>query len=413
MHASFHTVLIPVQHSDRFLLFHTLRGAADLIPGEVAAALEPTAAVSTESLTPQEIETLSGRGHLTDRPVEQEQEQARAVLRLAANNSRRPIDFVLRFPADNPSARMDPETIREIFSLAEQVADGEMITIRLEVATPKIDAETIDHILSLASRLDYPILPTINLAGMDALQPWLRSENFQIAVLETDSFDLPVDVEAISNRVINYFERQVHVSWRCIVDGMSPEQLEAVHQIRERVRLAYPSFMVSLVSKECEGTVEPTWHPASGFRVPYISSENELLMNTLFRFITSPKQINYSPFFQSEPVRIVFTAGADEPVYDSPESGSTVKGFDEVRARIEDESLKGPVDFMSMERQGAECLSCKHALVCGREWIGKYGYKDSGECAESLELRMKQVMPLLLYNLRGNVRPPGSTGKRR
>lgn len=412
MHASFHTVLIPVQHSDRFLLFHTLRGAADLVSKEVAAALEPTKAVSTDLLSPQEIEILSGRGHLTDRAIEQEQEQALAVLHLAANSSRRLVDFVLRFPADRPGARIDPEKVDKIFSLAEVVAAGELLTIRLEVAAPEIDTLTMEHILGSASRLDYPVLPTINLAGMDALQPWLKSQNFQIAVLETDSSDLPVNVESVSSRVINYFEHQVHVSWRCVVDGMSPEQLDAVHLVRERVRQTYPSFMVSLVSKECEGTTEPICHPAGSFKVPYISSENELLMNTLFRFITSPKQINYTPFFQSEPGRIVFTAGTDEPAY-SPGYGATVNGFDQVLSRIESENLKEPVNLRSIEGRAAGCLSCKHALVCGRGWIGDYGYENSGECAESLELRMKQVMPLLLYNLRGNVRPPGSTGKRR
>jgi hypothetical protein len=136
-------------------------------------------------------------------------------------------------------------------------------------------------------------------------------------------------------------------------------------------------------------------------------------MNTLFRFITAPKQINYTPFFQSEPDRLIFTAGADELVYDSPEYGSTVKGFDEVRDKVEAESLRAAAGYGSIVEQPAGCLSCRHALVCGRGWIGEYGYKDSNECSELLERRMKQVMPLLLYNLRGNVRPPGSTGKGR
>jgi hypothetical protein len=413
MHTSFHVAWVQVPDSDRVLLFQTLRGAADLVPGELVPALQQADAAAAEPLSQEEIETLTNRGYLTDKTVEQEQQQALAVLRLAAKNSRRCVELFFRFSRNGgqPVARLD--RLEEVFSLADRAAgeDG-VISIHPEIKVPEVDPAAIDRILSLAAERDYSILPILNIAGMDALQPWLKSQNFQSVAIETDSSDMPVDAEHVANKILSYFEHQVHSNLKCNVDGMSPEQIKALYLARERVRQIYPSFMVTLVSDNCEETGAAGWLAANGRQLPYISSENQVVMKMLFRFITTPMQINYAPFFGYETARLVYDVGSDELTYESPESGAAFSGFDQAREAIELEPRPGPSERWSVVEQATECISCKHALVCGRRWIEKYGYENSNECAQWFERRMEQVLPSLLHSLRGNLRPPGSAGKK-
>ena len=240
------------------------------------------------------------------------------------------------------------------------------------------------------------------------MRPWLKSQNFHFVVLETDSSNMPVDAAGLSDAIVGCFERQVQVGWKCNIDNMIPAQCETVSEIRRRVREKYPSFMTCLVSTATDGTEEPGYIASNGGAVPYISADNEVILKTLFRFITTPRQINYNPFFYPDPPRLVFDVGANQLSYDSPEKG-VIEGFDAVRRAIK---LEQPASLEPPAEGVRECFSCKYSLVCGRDWINKYSYADASQCAGLFEQRVRQVLPLLLYNARGNVRPPGATGKK-
>src|ERR1044072_6085490 len=196
MHTSFHVSWVQVPNSDRFLLFQTLRGAADLVPGEFALALKQGSPASAELLSQQEVETLINRVYLTDKTDEQEQQQALAVLRLAAKNSRRYVELVFHFPQISEQTGTSLDRLEEVFSLAERAAgeDGP-VTIQPEIRTPEVDPATINRILDLSARRDYHIVPIVNIAWMNVLQPWHKSQNFHSVAIETDNSDMPDDAE--------------------------------------------------------------------------------------------------------------------------------------------------------------------------------------------------------------------------
>jgi hypothetical protein len=282
----------------------------------------------------------------------------------------------------------------------------------LEVARSRIEAAAVEQILVSAIARDYPIVPLVTVAGMDALRPWLKSQNFQFVSLETDSSNMPVDSKDVSNKIVSYFEHQIGVGWRCNVDGMNSAQLEAVSSTRQLVRQKYPSFMTWLVSSRHGGTDEPDSFAVNGTRVPYISTENEGVLKTLFRFITSPRRINYNPFFQPEAARLEFNVATNQLNYASPGGDRAVEGFEAVRQSIKLESRKQSSHGLLSGEKVSQCLSCKFSLVCGRNWVEERGYKNAGECAGLFERRIRQVLPLLIYNIRGNLRAPASLGKK-
>jgi hypothetical protein len=240
------------------------------------------------------------------------------------------------------------------------------------------------------------------------VRPWLKSQNFHFVMIETDSSNMPDDAAGLSDAIVGCFERQVQVGWKCNVDDMTPAQCATVSEVNRRVREKYLYFMTSIVSAAADGTQEPGYIASNGSLVPYISADNDVILKTLFRFITTPRQINYNPFFYPDPSRLVFEVGANQLSYDSPEGG-TVEGFEAVRRAIK---VEQPARLEPIAESVSECLSCKYSLVCGRDWIKKYGYKDADQCAGLFEQRVRQVLPLLLYNARGNVRPPGATDKK-
>jgi hypothetical protein len=414
MHTSVHVAFVPVPQSDRHLIFQTLTGAVDLIPEELVAALQQGDGDSAAALSEPEIETLTRRGYLTDKTPEQERAQAEAVLRLAARNLRAGTEIVFRFssagePATNRLA--DLEDIDEVFRLGASAAKREqLVSVALEVSAPEVEPSIIERIISKAAEQDYAIVPVVTPAGLHALRPWRKSQNFPFTVLETDCSTMPADAVELSECIMSYFERQIHMGWRCNVDQMSAAQLAAVSAVREQVRVRYPSFMVWLVSEATDGTGEPAYAAANGSRVPYISADNEGVLKTLFRFLTAPRQVNYSPFFQPVGARLAYTVGAQQVSY-APAAGPGVEGFAAVRAALEQEGQREPLSLWPPRGGTAECLSCKYSLVCGQDWIAACGYRTSSECAGRFERRMRQVLPLLLYNARGNLRPPAATAK--
>jgi hypothetical protein len=413
MHTSFHVAFVPVPQSDRQLLFQTLKGAVDLIPEELATVLRQVDG-GLAALTAAEIDTLTRRGYLTDQTHEQEQEQARAVLRLAARNFRPGLEIVFRLSSAHEPEADRPEhaaRIAEVFSLGDSAAKSDrLLSVALEIAAPEVEPPLIEAIIAEADRRDLPIVPVVTPQGLKALRPWRKSQNFQFAILETDGATMPADAAELAACVIGYFEHQVHIGWRCEIDRLSPAQAAAASAVRQQVREKYPSFMVWLVSKDLGGTEEPGYLAANGSRLPYVSADNEGVLKTLFRFLTAPRQINYTPFFQPETARLVFTVGTNQLSYESP-AREGVEGLAAVRAAIELETQQAPVSVWPPRGGAAECLSCKYSLVCGRDWMSAYGYDTTRECAGLFERRLQQVLPLLLYNARGNLRPPAATAK--
>lgn len=414
MHTSFHVAFVPVPHSDRHLIFHTLKGAVDLIPEELATTLRQFDGNSAASLSEQELETLTKRGYLTDETPEQEQAQAERILRLAAKNLRSVVEIAFRFSAgglpeaDRPA---EPETIDEVFLLGASAAQRDRLaSVTVDLAVPEVSPRLFERILSNAAERDYPIVPIVTPEGLRALNPWRQSQNFQFVILETDAANMPVDGVELFESIVSYFERQIHIGWRCGVDHLSAAQVAAVEAVRQQVREKYPSFMVWLVSEATDGTAEAGYLADHGSRVPYISADNESVLKTLFRFLTTPRQVNYTPFFQPETARLVFTVATNQLSYDAP-AKEAVDGFAAVRAAIETEYRQAPGGFWPPQGGAAECLMCRYSLVCGRDWISVYGYPTTLECAGLFERRLQQVLPLLLFNARGNLRPPAATVK--
>jgi hypothetical protein len=414
MHASFHVAFVPIPHSGRHLIFQTLKGAVDLIPEELAATLRQFDGGSAASLSEQEVDTLTRRGYLTDETPEQEQAQAETVLRLAAKNLRSVVEIAFRFSAGGPpesEGPADPEAIDEVFLLGASAAKrDQLISVAIEIAAPEIAPRLVERILGHSAERDYPIVPVVTPQGLGALSPWRQSQNFQFVILETDASNMPVEAAELAESIVSYFERQIHVGWRCDVDGLSPDQVAAIDAVRRQVREKYPSFMVWPVSPATDGTAEAGHLADHGSHIPYISADNESVLRTLFRFLTTPRQVNYTPFFQPETARLVFTVAANQLSYDSPAVGA-VDGFAAVRAAIEAEDPPPPAGFWPPRAGAAECLSCRYSLVCGRDWIKAYGYPTATECAGRFERRLQQVLPLLLFNARGNLRPPAATAK--
>ncbi|RMD57508.1 hypothetical protein D6833_13830 [Candidatus Parcubacteria bacterium] len=410
MRVSFYCACVEIPQSDRCLLFQTLRGAIDVVPKDVARALEQFGGSGSTPLSEAEIETLKQRGYLTEPAAERE--QARAVLRLAANHLQRFLEIVLRFPPDmkesSPPASNSGQ-LDQVFSLAARAAgDGRLLTARLEITSPEVSPRIMERVLETAMERDCPVFPHVTIAGLDALRPWLKSEYFPQVVLTTDSAANLLDVEALASTITRFFEHQVPVLWRCQVDGMSTEQLGAVHLIRERVRQKYASFMLYLFSDTSEGTSAPTPINIHEAWLPTISSENEVILTTLMRFIVTPARVNYNPFFQPDADKLIFDLDTRHLSYRSSADDRLVDGVDDVSAHIEAELAQKPADFWQAVKQSSECPSCKYALVCGRNWIGEYGYATAERCARAFGQRLKQSLPLVFYNLRGNWRPPNA-----
>lgn len=409
MHTSFHVAFVPVPQSDRYLLFQTLKGAVDLIPEELALIVRNLDGGSAASLTGQEVETLTQRGYLTDKTLDQEQEQAQAVLRLVARNFRSGIEIAFHFSSASESEAhhlSDMERIDEVFDLGARAAMGDqLVSVVVEIAAHEIEPRVVERILNKAAERDYPLLPVVTPQGLNALLPWRRSQNFQFAMLETDCSNMPDSATELSDSIVSYFEHQVHIGWRCNIDGLSAAQVAAVAAVRQQVREKYPTFMAWLVSAATDGTEEAGYIADNGNRIPYISADNEGVFKTLFRFLTSPRQINYTPFFQPDSPRLAFDVETNQLSYDSP-GMARVEGFEAVRTAVEMGRPQEPASQWPPLGGASDCLSCKYSLVCGRDWIKAYGYPTTLECAERFERRLQQVLPLLLYNARGNLRPP-------
>jgi hypothetical protein len=407
MRTSSHFVCVPIRQTNRYLMFHTLRGAVDLVSDEIGLALERGEEINS-MLSEVEAESLKRRGYLTGQTREQEEEQSHAALSIAARNTRPSVELIFRFPSSAPYRTAEgSDRLDEFFSVAADLEQGGLLVlVKLEISSPEVDRELMDRILEVAIARDYAIILEVTMAGIDALWPWLKSENFRHVTLISDKSNMSPDAGRIAEKIALFFERQVYVSWKCNVDGLSAEQIDAVRAIRDRVRQKYSNFILLLLSDEREGEAEPYSLPSGGGHLPVVNSENVGVLLTMLRFVTRSDLINYNPFFSLEPDKLIYDLASEELFYQSAGSEVSLSDVNELRQyiRIPEER---PLSLEIIE-QGSACPSCKYALVCGRDWIGKCGYPDINRCAASFEQRLKQVLPLLFFNLQGNWRPPGA-----
>jgi hypothetical protein len=365
------------------------------------------------SLNKEESEALLRRGYLIDDFSESEEQQGRKALEITAAKLKRGCDLVFRFAPVRSSAGQPPvgaQQVDQVFAVLEKAKiPRQCVAVILDVAAGEIDPTVVERILLNSSGRDYSVVPIFNIDGMRALRRWISSQNFRVARLDANKSDMPADMEELAALIVDYYEHQVHVGVMCNVDGWSDAQLKVVSELREIIRRKYPFFMLWLTSESQDGVEEPGFVSAGGVQMPYISKNNEAVLNGLFRSITSPKTVNYTPFFQPEPAKLTMDVATNEAVYERPGRKGVVKGLAEVERAIvgdftEDEMLLDP-------EKAAQCLSCKYALVCGRNWLEEHGYSSAGECAAAYERRIQNILPSLFYNIRGNLRRTDAGGK--
>jgi hypothetical protein len=352
---------------------------------------------------------LKGRGYLTERDPAQELDQVRAVLNIASKNIRRHVELTIRFPSEGESLSPDAmkvDFLEEVFALAAEAAGEEgQIVVNLEISSTQIDAGLMNSLLETALASDYPILPQSAPLSLDGLSRWVKSENFSQLTILIDSSTGPVELEGLPEKIISFFEHQVPVSLLCKVDGMTAVQMRAVHSVRERVRQKYSRFLVSLLSEKCEGTDEAGEFSLDENTLPFISAENETVLGMLMRFTLMPQVINYKPFFQPGPEQLKVDFATGQLTYNAASNDFVTGNLDQIRAALDDRlAPQNSTRAWETDGQTSACLSCKYALVCGRDWIGTGGFADAEQCANSFEQRMAQTLPLLLFNLRNERR---------
>jgi hypothetical protein len=391
---------VPAQ--DQFLLFQTIRGAIDIVPGDIVRELGHFGNGESNTMSEAEIESLKRRGYLTELSAAQEQEQARTILRVLSEKLQSPVELTFRFPDSRQLSRQDlavtADLVENLFLLANKVA-GEQggILTHLATSSSPIDPQLMTAILDRAHAYNSVVLPRLPITGLKELRPWLRSDNFRHVSLVSDRENLPLNVESTVDEIINAFSQQVYPSWQCNIAGMNQEKLEAVLLIFERVRQKYPVFALHLVSDEIAETAIDNWITINETSLPFINPANTIVLNTLLTFVLLPNRINYSPFFAPGPHKFTCVLETKQVTCESPVGEELVGEFDQVYTHLED-LLTRPTGTEATALI-PERAACKYAMICG-------GNPETNECAAGLpqctgvyEQRLRQVLPLFLFNL--------------
>jgi hypothetical protein len=409
MRTSFHLAQVQIPHTDNTLLLQTFRGAVDIVPPEVALAVKEFDG-SSDLLSEAEVETLIKRGYLTEQTPRQELEQAHAVMRLSVKNFRRLVELTLRLPSAPTSSLARATDLEEVFSLASTIA-GEMgmVAACLEIFSPTVDRTVLERVVDMALERGHPIMPSVSISGLEAVDAWAKSEYFNQIMLVTDEASAS-GFDGLAAKIIGLFERQIHTSWTCRIDGMSAAQLESILGVREEVRKKYSNFIVYFFADAYDGTKAPGTINVGGVEIPFVSAENEAVLGTLLRLILMPSLINYRPFFQPHSEKLEVDLAENRLTYRTGSGQSFVGDLDGLRQQVEAGLITEETEGLwDVARSATECLDCKYSLFCGRDWIGAGGFPDAQRCARSFEQRIAQSLPLLLFILRGNWRPPEST----
>jgi hypothetical protein len=399
---------VQISQSDQYLLFQTMRGAVDVVSGEILRGLErfDDSVGSDECpLTRAELETLTRRGYVTDTSIEEEQRQGQDILQVLAEKQTVPLELFFSVPSGDrqtqPHESPDGALIAELLSLAEQITGGRSpIITQLDINGTVPNASLMDAVLRAAQAHDSLLLPRLTFAGLQGMGAWLKSENFRHIVLMTDAGNMTLDPHEVAANIIRVFEQQIHPMWKCDVDGMSTRQLEAVLSIFESVRRKYPFFKVTLLSSQLADTVTPEPLPVNGQSLPFISTDNEAVFGTLLSFILTPNRINYRPFFQLDAHKLTCDLGTNRVTYQSGASLEVVENPSAIKARVAAELAQHGAHAREASAQILGNSFCKYALVCGcQRGLRGRAEQSSEECATAYEGRLRQVIPLLLFNL--------------
>jgi hypothetical protein len=395
-------VQIPAQ--DQFLLFQTIRGAIDIVPGEIARELSHFGNSKSGTLNEAEIESLKKRGYLTELSAAQEQEQVRTILRVLAEKLQSNVELTFHFPDSPKSTHQDlsdtADLIENLFLLANKIA-GEQggILTHLETSSTPIDPQLITRILDQAHNYNSLVLPRLPITALKELRPWLKSENFRHVSLVSKREDFPLDVETTVDEIINAFNHQVYPSWQGNITGMSEKQLEALLLIFERVRQKYPFFALHLVSDAIAETAIDNWVSINGTSLPYINPKNAAVLNTLLTFVLMPNRINYTPFFAPGPHKLNCVLGTEQVTYESPSGEELVGEFDQVQMYLKDLLTRSTTNAIETAALIQESSACRYALICGCSAKTNECTAGLPQCTAVYEQRLQQVLPLFLFNL--------------
>lgn len=385
---AFHLSYVQIPQSDLYLLFQTMRGAVDIVPREFVQELERFVSSAANSLSEAEVDTLKRRGYLTDLPAEQELEQAATILNVLSRNLQPLVELTFDLSVSSDDS---PPLVDKLFSLANSIAgDQGVIKVLLDISSASIDEQVMVRILDQARHNRSAVVPQLTIAGFASLTPWLRSENFRHAVLMSDRETLSLDVESVADNIINVFKQQIQLLWRCDIEGMDQEQLAAVLAIIRRVREKYSFFSTRFVSGQLDQATVENFIPVDGTFLPYISPENESVLNTLLSFVLTPKRINYYPFFAPDAHKLTLNLNSKRVSYKSPHGEEVSGDFDEILASVVRAKATPAPEAATLLVQ--ERVACKYSLICGCR-------SDQKECAAVFEQRLRQVLPLLVFNL--------------
>lgn len=385
---AFHLSYIQIPQSDLYLLLQTMRGAIDIVPREFVHELQRFGGSDANGLSETEVDTLKRRGYLTDVSAEQELEQAATILNLLSRNVQPLVELTFDMSVSSADST---GLVDQLFLLAHSIAgDQGAIKVLLEISSAPIDEQVMAHILDQAPRNCSVVVPQLTIAGFESLTPWLKSENFRQVVLISDRETLSLDVDPVADNIINFFKQQVQVVWRCDIDGMDQEQLAAVLAIIRRVREKYSFFSTRLISGQLSQTTIGNFIPIEETFLPYISPENESVLNILLNLIVTPKRINYYPFFAPDAHELTLDLNSKRVNYKSPSAEEVSGELNEILARVE--SAKATPAREAATPLIQERAGCKYSLFCGCR-------NDQKECAAVFEQRLRQVLPLLVFNL--------------
>lgn len=395
LNPAFHLSYVQIPQSDLYLLLQAMRGAVDIVPREFVQELERFGSSEANGLSDAEIDTLKRRGYLTDLPAEKEIEQAATILNVLSRNFQPLVELTFDLSVASGDS---PELVDKLFSLANNIA-GEQGTIKvyLEISSAPIDEQVMSRILDQARLYRTTANPRLTIEGFQTLAPWLKSENFRQALLLSDRESLSLAVDAVAENIISFFKQQIQLLWKCDVDGMSPEQLAAVLAIIRRVREKYPFFNTRLVSGKLAGETIENFIPIDGTFLPYISPDNESVLNMLLSLVLTPKRINYSPFFIPDAHQLACELHSKRVRYNSPSGDEVSGGVDEIVARVESANATPALAVETPLIQ--ERVACKYALLCGCQSGMNGSADDQKECTAVFEQRLRQVLPLMVFNL--------------
>jgi len=117
-------------------------------------------------------------------------------------------------------------------------------------------------------------------------------------------------------------------------------------------------------------------------------------------FIWLPQRINYKPFFAPGPHKLTCDLDTNRVTYEPATGRDKIECLEQIRARFNDATAQPPVKPDATKALIDDRLSCKYALICGSNCgIHECAIGDGRQCGEVYEQRLRQVLPLLFFNL--------------